>query len=319
MQKNKKKPLNFINKLGFSNVSYWGKLVRVLFYGFLGGLLGLYSYLMREGISSPLDLFINFFAYFGMFGYLAVIVSEKSIPKIRKVLSKRWKQLLGTIRYVYFGFCFWVAFFFLIVLVQILQPAFVQIALLIWTYIFIIFLGLAVFYPVSIYVPVCQFVTSEKVEETRRKDAVNSLAILTPMLGAPWVVAFYVLSPYVGLENNPLWIAVAAGVVYLLIYIFFIDLPYALTVKEKRQEKIYLLQQKKLEYLKELAQLKGLTVTELLMKVNLELEMVRIERDKAELESESVHPFKLTVPIIGLVFTTFSPLIIELIKTPLGI
>jgi uncharacterized membrane protein len=304
--------------LNFSNTSNWGKFVRILFYGFLGGGYGLLIILARP-IRTTQEVITYFVAFFSLTAYFAIVVSQKSIAKILAT-SGRWQKVINTIRQASISFSVWCAIPLLTAFLQSYLNSYVPIILQLWAYIFFVFLFLTLIYSLAIYIPSCQFVTSTKANVEKKKIIATALAVLTPMLGLPWFSVIYFSLLFAGISIPYYIVAIIILIVYLVVFGLFIDLPYVFTIKEKRKKEIGKLEKQKKSCYKNLKKITGAKATDVWgPKVVIELEIARYDREIKEIKSESVHPFKVTVPIAGLIFAAISPIVVDVIKNWLAL
>lgn len=150
-------------------------------------------------------------------------------------------------------------------------------------------------------------------QRLKSKKVANALTLSTPALGLSWLFAVSIFLLLVNIQVKPYWITYIVFIsIYVALFILFVDLPYSVTMREIKKQKSGKLEKERKELLEKVGKINNGNQKSLLTKIVIESEIARIDREKQEIKSESVHPYKFVIPfasfflgILGAIFVDF--------------
>lgn len=301
--------------LGFSKASKWGKLLRILFYGIIVGLYGLLSLFLRNGNLPVSQFILNFTVLFFLGAYMALIISEKCIDRVYAILPSPLQRVAKTMRlWMYMLLC-WILFIPVRISLSLLGLEVGPLVDMIWVYALYVILIFPSVYSLVICVPSSQYLASSQAKEKAKKEVANALTILTPALGFPLIILIFLVLSIININVEPYWVnyLVILGI-YIALFLFVIDLPYSISLEEKKKREIEKLQEERKQLLGKLKKLGTKKAEDLWNKIYLESRIERIDREKEGIKSKPNHPYKIIVSLLSLILVIFTALLIDIVK-----
>lgn len=284
-----------IEKLSFEKASKWGRFLKILLFGFLFGFIALTK--QPFSLSENSQIFIVFF-FLG--SYMGLIFSGKYIDKISTVITTKWRKVTKTSKWWFYVFIIWFSYIPLKTVLSIIEEFSFGFVDILWIYMsYVVLIILPCIYSLTIYIPSNKYLSSERVTKEHKKVIADALTVLTPALGFPWVLALLFILPYTNLNPQPHWLNYSLLVgTYIAIFLFAIDLPYCFSVGETKKREIAKLENKRKKLLRSLektdyAQVKSWRA------VYIQLEIARLDREKDKIDSETIHPYRIVIPVIS--------------------
>lgn len=292
--------LNVRQILSFKEASKWGRVLRIVFYGLVLGVLAFARQPFSVSENAP-----YFFVFFVFGSYMTLILSGEHFENIKNILPSPCLKVLHTIRFWGIALSVWVSFPFLASLLQRIIEVDVSGINLVWTYmVYVILIILPCVYSLMIFIPSNQYLNSTKVDKNQKKKVVDTLTVWTPAIGFPWLLAIFSLLPYAHLPTYPAWIDyMIVGIAYLLIFFVCIDLPYYMSVREEKTRKIGKLERRRKKLLRQLKEIDKDEARSGWGKIGIELEIARIDRERSETRSETSHPYRIIIPTVSFLIT----------------
>lgn len=300
-------------------LSVWKKSAKIFFYGIIGSIVSELAVFSNRVITQEPFSFVEGVVYgimaFILAGYFGWVNIEKHDERISAILPRSWRRMARTFRWYQFAFFGWVTW---IVIRGLLLPRFIDFDFSFLDMLWVNFLYLLLFflsvYSLTVYIPSGQYLASTRISIEKKKRIANSLTILTPALGFPLILATYLVLAFANIQVEVYWNYIIFIVIYLAIYFISIDLPYSVSAKQKQTRQLEMLERRRRAILKELPKTSKGDKEVFLEKIALENEIARIDREKQEIKSQSVHPHKLTISLASFVWAIFAALLIQLIK-----
>jgi len=312
--------LNSEEKLISNSISFWSKIRKVLFYGIgfyvIGFLLVLANRYVRQETFSVSDAVFTFMYFFVLGAYLGLIEVEKCAEKIFLVLSRRWRKVAGTLRWWFYVLFAWLVLFLIRVLLlpQVLKIDFSLFDVFLIYMVFILSFSSCI-YSLTTYIPCGKYLASAQVKIEEKKKVADALTVLTPSLGFPWILAIYLVLSLARIQVEPYWIIYVLFIsAYVACFNVFIDLPYSVSIKKEKEQELDRLEKKRTALLENLQKVGDDKTEDILKKIAFESEIARIDREKQEIESKSIHPYKLVIPLASFTLGIFGALFIDFIK-----
>lgn len=303
-----------------SKRSIWKKIREILLYGiglyFVGFFSVIFSKYARQESFSLVEDAVNSIMFFLIVVYWRIIELENCEEKILQALSPRWRKAARTFRLWSYVVVVW---FVSLLIRGLLLPQFLKIdfsffdTLLIYM-LYPLFFSLCIF-SLIVYVPSGQYLSSPQIEAEERKKVANALTVLTPALGFPWLIAVSLVLPLANIQVEPYWLIYIMFIsIYVTLYVAFVDLPYSVNMRENKKQKMDKLEKERNVILEKLRKIDNNKQKSLLKKIVSESEIARIDREKQEIKSQSVHPYKVVIPLASFFLGIFGALFIEFIK-----
>lgn len=252
--------------------------------------------------------------------FCAVLIFKKNRNRIYEVLSPRWRKVVTAFNswFSLFGFLVFIC----LIVWSILngtpnQGSLVGIAIpLIGGFSVLALILPLPLYPLAIYIPTSKYLLSTQTKEEERKKVADSLTFLTPILGFPFLLTTYFVLFFANIQVEPYWINYIVLVsFYIVVFVLFIELPYSLGMLEKKKQELERLEKKRVTLLEDSQKVVDSETNALLKKIAYEIEIARIDREKLEIKSRSVHRYKLIIPPASFFLGITSALFIEFIKS----
>lgn len=308
-----------------SKRSIWSKILDISIWGILIYFAGFFSvifnrYVRQEAFSLP-ETAVYSIMFFLIVAYWRIIVIENCEKKLLQALSPRWREGARTFRLLLYVIVVWLVLLFIRVL---LLPQFLKIdfSLLdtLLGFLFYSFPFLLCIFSLIVYVPSGQYLSLKQLEAKERKKVADALTVVTPALGFPWLITVSLVLLLADVQVEPYWIIYVVFIsIYVALYVIFVDLPYSVSLREIKTQKLDELEKTRNELLEKLGKIGNDKQKSLLRKIALESEIARIEREKQEIKSQSVHPYKVIIPLSSFFLGVFGVLFIEFIKDILNL
>ncbi len=272
---------------------------------------------VRQETFSVLEEAVSSTVIFIIVIYYKTIELENCQEEISQALPSRWRKTARTLfRSSLYVFLVWLA---VVMIRGLLLPQFLKIdfsfidALLFYVLYSVPFL-LCIF-SLTVFIPCGRYLSLPQVEVEERKKVANALTLSTPALGLSWLFAVTVILLLANIQVEPFWIIYIVFIsIYVALFLLFIDLPYSVTTREIKKQKSDRLKKERRELLEKLGKIHNGTQKSLLTKIVIESEVARIDREKQEIKSESVHPYKFVIPFASFFLGIFGALFIDFIK-----
>jgi uncharacterized protein YacL len=303
-----------------TKLDIWRKIGEVFLYGIAGYFALFVTNIARaQGHLSLLDVVTPITGFF-LLAYWRATRIEKCYEVIDRIILHRWRKAVRAFR-------FWVFVFAGCVISAMITGILFSISLnIIWGIIFVVsgllvvslLLSLSVF-SLLVYIPSSQYLSSTQIEIEKKKKVADALTLLTPMLGFPLLISEFLALILMSIQIEPYWVTYVMFIsTYVILYFLFVDLPYSVSMRERKRMELDRLANERNETLRKLGKTND-DEKSLLAKVVLELEVARIDREEKEIKSESVHPYKIIIPLASFFFGIFGALLLEFVKSLLGV
>jgi hypothetical protein len=276
---------------------------------------------------SVLDRITRFGLFFLMFTYFASTFLLDSYETIYSLLTGRFLRFVKTLRWWFFAFFAWafsLPFMNILAFVgfwRFVGISYASYALLVWLYLFYPLIILGGAYSLMVSIPVTRFLGSLRIEKEKKGKIARALSILIPILGAPWILGIFYSILLLGIINDltPIWVIylIIFGT-YLAFFFFLVDLPYSVSIWDKKKVERRKLKYKRKASLTDLKKIGRESPDDIARRILLESEIARIDRDLERVESEPSHPFKIVIPIASFAAGLVAPLLVEILKKLVG-
>jgi hypothetical protein len=304
-------------------ISIWRKIRKILTYGIIGyfallvvAVLGKYS--RQETVGLP-D-FVSPIMGFCLISYWKILELFNCEQTIKQILSPRWLKGARTfVLWVFvFGSCIVLVVANQLLFSRILNSHDWSLLSTILSYVVTALLFSLSIYSLIVYIPSSQYLSSKQIDVERKKSVANAMTLLTPMLGFPWLIVVYLVLSIANIQVEQWIIYITFFSIYAIVFALFIDFPYSIGAKEHKKRKLDRFGKERNRILDRIREMSN-GDSSLLEKIALECEIARIDREKKEAESESIHPYKVVIPFASLFFAIFVALLIDFIKSVLGL
>lgn len=303
-----------------SNENLWNKTCKILLQGISFSVIGALSQILvkhfKHELLSTSEVALYAIVFFSVGAYVMVIRSEEYDERILKGVSPSWRKVTATFSlWLYFSVAWVVGLIISAVVVQQVSQIDPSIVSMIFVYVLYALLFLLSVYSIAIYIPSSQYLASADIEEKDKKKVADTLTVLTPILGFPWIIATYLVLFFANIPIDPDWLNFVVFVsIYAIVYLLFVDLPYSSSILEKKKQELESLEKERDVLLTKLQKLDSDTSEALLRKITFESEIARMDRKKQEIKSRKVHPYKFIIPFASFFLGIFGAIFIEIIK-----
>lgn len=308
---------------GTRQKSIWRKISETLLYGILAYLILLCiailtKYFKQETIT-VVD-FANPIMGFFLLAYWKIIEFENCFETIDQTLSPRLRKGARAFRFWLYALAIWVVMVLIIgFLLSQFPNVYFALAWLFLAYVLIFLLFSLSVFPLIASIPSGRFLSSIQVNTEKKMKVAHALTLLTPLLGLPWLIDVSLILQLTSIEVKPNWIIYIVFIfIYVTLYFLFVDLPYSVSMRETKKKELDRLANERNEILKKLGKTDDYEKS-LLDKVVFELEIARIDREEKKAKSESIHPYKIIIPLASFFLGIFGALLIEFVKSIIGI
>jgi len=298
----------------------WSKIRDIFAWGTLLYIFGFFSTVsskyVRQETLSLLEDAVYSIMFFVIIAYWRIIVLEDCEKKLLPAFSPKWRKAARTFHLLSYVILGW---FVLLVIRGLLLPQFLKIDFSFFdtllVYLLYSFPFLICIFSLIIYVPSGQYLSLPQLEAKERKKVADALTVVTPALGFPWLVAFLASLTLTNVQIEPYWIIYIVFIsIYVALFVIFVDLPYSVSVREIRRQKLEELEIKRNGLLDKLEKVGNSKQKSLVEKIVLESEIARIDRAKQETKSQSIHPYKIVIPFASFFLGIFGAIFLEFIK-----
>ena len=300
--------------------SIWSKILDIFIWGILMYFAGFFSVIfnnyVRQEAFSLLGDSVYSIMFFLIVAYWRIIVIENCEEKLRQALSPSWREAARTFRLLLYVILVWLVLVFVrgLLLPQFLKIDFSFLDTLLG-YLFYSFPFLLCIFSLIVYIPSGQYLSLQRLEVKERKKVADALTVVTPALGFPWLIAVSLVLLLAKIQVEPYWIIYVVFIsIYVALYVIFVDLPYSVSVREIKKQKLDELEKARNELLEKLRKIGNDKQKSLLKKIVFESKIARLDREKQEVKSQSVHPYKVIIPFASFFLGIFGALFIEFIK-----
>ena len=301
-------------------ISLWSEIREILVWGIFAYIIGfssvVFSKYIRQVTFSLLGDAVYSIMFFIIVAYWRILIIKKCEEVLRQSLSARWREVLRTSRLVLYVILVWLGS---IIMRAYLLPQFLKIDFsfldMIIILVFYSFPFLFCIYTLVVYIPNSQYLASLQLESKERKKVADALTLVTPALGFPWLVAASLSLALAHIQIEPYWIIYLVFIsIYVTFYMIFVDLPYSISAREIRKQKVDELERARNELLCKLEKIDNSKQKSLVEKIALESEIARIDREKQETKSQSIHPYKIIIPFASFFIGIFGAVFIEFVE-----